>query len=223
MLGRAAVHGSLNPAAVHVQEDRCAVGGCDTLRLDHWIDDRSETEAFMQTFVALLRGINVGGRSRLPMKDLVAILERLGVEHIRTCLQSGNVVFESRQRRMRLPEDLASAIQKEHGFKPHVLVLEPDAIVGAMISNPFPEAEQNPKNLHLGFLASVPEHPDLAKLESLKKPGERFCLIGPVLYLHAPDGVGRSRLAAASEKAMGVPMTDRNWETVRRIRELARR
>lgn len=177
----------------------------------------------MKTFVALLRGINVGGHNRLPMKGLVAVLDRLGAASIESYLQSGNVVFQSRRGHAWLSGALAIAIQEQYGFKPHVLVLEPDAIVAAMENNPFPEAEKVPKSLHLGFLSSPPEHPDLTRLECLRKQNERFCLIGAVFYLHAPDGVGRSRLAAASETAIGVPMTDRNWETVRKLREMARR
>ena len=81
--------------------------------------------------------------------------------------------------------------------------------------NPFPaEAEADPRALHAGFLAAAPEHPDLKTLESLKTDSERFRLIGKVFYLHAPDGVGRSKLAAKSERLLGVPMTDRNWRTV---------
>lgn len=175
----------------------------------------------MNTFVALLRGINVGGRNSLPMKDLVAILEGLGAESVKTYIQSGNAVFKSKKELTRLSEKLASAIQMGYNFKPHVLVLAFDSILEAMAKNPFPEAEAEPKSLHLGFLSSVPRSPDLTRLENLKEQDERFCLIGSVFYLHAPKGIGRSKLAATSENALGVPMTDRNWGTVCKIRELA--
>lgn len=176
----------------------------------------------MNSFVALFRGINVGGRNRLPMKGLVAVMDSLGAENVKTYIQSGNAVFQSMgTNRRAFAEKLTSGIQKEYGFSPHVLVLELDAIVNAMANNPFPEAEVEPKNLHLGFLSSVPQCPDLEKFESLKKRSERFRLIGSIFYLHAPEGVGRSRLAAASERLLGVPMTDRNWKTVCKIREMA--
>ena len=90
-----------------------------------------------------------------------------------------------------------------------------------MARNPFPEAESDPKTLHLGFLASVPNNPDLDKLETLKSDTERFRLIDTVFYLHAPDGIGRSKLAARAERLLGVPMTDRNWRTVVKLREMA--
>lgn len=176
----------------------------------------------MNTCVALLRGINVGGKHSLPMKELVAILEGIGAHSVKTYLQSGNAVFQSSEKDpLQLSRTLSAEINRRCGFEPYVLMLELDAIVEAMANNPFSEAEAEPKSLHLGFLASVPKNPDLDKLNSLKKESERFQLIGSVLYLHAPEGVGRSKLAARSEKLLGVPMTDRNWRTVCKIREMA--
>ncbi|HXV75245.1 MAG TPA: DUF1697 domain-containing protein [Candidatus Polarisedimenticolaceae bacterium] len=176
-----------------------------------------------ESFVALLRGINVGGRNKLPMKDLVRILERLGARNVRTYIQSGNAVFEVAARgSSALARKLSAEIEKEFGFDARAQVLSLDAIDEAMMRNPFPEAESAPASLHLGFLASLPKRPDLAKLDRLRQGSERFRLIGRVFYLHAPEGVGRSKLAAGAEQALGVPMTDRNWRTVCRVRELAR-
>ena len=78
------------------------------------------------------------------------------------------------------------------------------------------------RSLHAGFLAFAPEKPNLKALESLKSPSERFQLIDKVFYLHAPDGVGRSKLAANVERLLGVSMTDRNWRTVCKIWEMAK-
>lgn len=176
----------------------------------------------MNTFVAFLRGINVGGHSRLPMKDLIAAIERVGGHDVKTYIQSGNAVFESSKKdRAQLSEQLAPEIEKGRGFKPHVLILELDAVAEAIERNPFPEAEADPKNLHLGFLSSAPQSPNLEKLEDIRKQSERFRFVGSVFYLYAPDGVGRSKLSAASEKLLGVPMTDRNWNTVCKMREMA--
>jgi uncharacterized protein (DUF1697 family) len=87
----------------------------------------------------------------------------------------------------------------------------------AMVSNPFPEAESEPKTLHLYFLASTPQNPDLQTLDSIKQANEQFKLIDNVFYLYAPDGIGRSKLAARVEKALGVAATARNWRTVCKI------
>jgi uncharacterized protein (DUF1697 family) len=176
----------------------------------------------MKVYVALFRGINVGGKNALPMKELVSILEDLGGRNVRTYIQSGNAAFVSPEKdTLRLSNKIRREIKKRCGFEPHVLLLEVDDIERAIRKNPFPEAVTDPKVLHAGFLASVPEKPNLKALESLKSDSERYQLIDKVFYLHAPEGIGRSKLAAKVEKLLGVPMTDRNWRTVCTLRELA--
>ncbi len=176
----------------------------------------------MNTYIAFFRGINVGGNSSLPMKELVAILEGTGARKIRTYIRSGNAVFQSAEDNpSQLPKMLAAEIKKRHGFEPYILILELEAIKRAIAENPFPEAEADPSSLHLGFLASRPKSPNLERLSSLKKESERFHLSDGVFYLHAPEGVGRSKLAASTEKLLGVPMTDRNWRTVCKVMEMA--
>lgn len=176
----------------------------------------------MKTYIALFRAINVGGKNRLPMKELVAVLEGLGARKVKTYIQTGNVVFESVEREaLQLSGKMGREIKKRRGFEPHILLLELEDIERAIRKNPFPEAASDPKALHAGFLASKPEKPDLKALDSLKSGSERFRVIDRVFYLHAPDGIGRSKLAARAEKLLGVPMTDRNWRTVCTIREMA--
>jgi uncharacterized protein (DUF1697 family) len=177
----------------------------------------------MKTYIALLRGINVGGRGILPMKQLTALLEKLGLQDVQTYIQSGNVIFRSKEADTSgLSKRISAAIKKGHGFEPEALVLGLDEMDNALASNPFPEAEAEPKTLHLNFLASAPRNPDLTKLESIKSDRERFVIKGRVLYLHAPDGVGRSKLAANAEMLLGVAMTTRNWRTVREILAMAK-
>jgi len=175
----------------------------------------------LKTYIALFRGINVGGKNALPMRELVAVLEEFGAGNVKTYIQSGNVVFASPEKdASRLSKKISYEIKKRRGFEPHVLLLELEDIERAITKNPFPEAASHPQTLHAGFLASTPEKPDLKKLESLKSNRERFRLIDSVFYLHAPEGIGRSKLAANAEKLLGVPMTDRNWRTVCKIREM---
>lgn len=176
----------------------------------------------MNTYVALFRGINVGGHCSLPMKELVAVLGDLGARNVRTYIQSGNAVFESAENNLaRLSKLLPAEILKRRGFEPHVHILTIEALAKAIEGNPFPEAVIDPSSLHLGFLASTPKNPNLEKLSDLKKESERFQLTENVFYLHAPEGVGRSKLAANAEKLLGVPMTDRNWRTACRVMEMA--
>ena len=177
----------------------------------------------MKTYVALFRGINVGGTNVLPMKDLVALLENIGSQNVTTYIQSGNAVLQNREEDASLlSSKIRAAIKKSHGFEPQVLLLEPKEIERAVESNPFPEAESEPKTLHVHFLASRPKNPDLGALDSIKSDRERFALRDRFFYLHAPDGIGRSKLAANAEKLLGVALTGRNWRTVRKVMTMAK-
>ncbi len=178
----------------------------------------------MKMYIALFRGINVGGNNTLPMKELAAVLEGLGLQDVATYIQSGNVVFQGRAAAPALlSKKIAVAIGKSHGFEPWVRLLERPTLEQVIRGNPYPEAEDAPGTLYVNFLASVPPRPDLDGLEKLRAANERFQLAGDVLYLHAPDGIGRSRLATALERLLGVPMTSRNWNTVRKLGEMARK
>lgn len=177
----------------------------------------------MKICIALLRGINVGGKNLLPMKELVTMLGDLGALKVKTYIQSGNAVFVWKGKdTSKLANQITAEIKKRRGFDPHVLLLQLEDLEKVIQQNPFPaEAEADPKALHAGFLAAAPKHPDLKTLESLKSDSERFRLIDKVFYLHAPDGVGRSKLAAKAERFLGVPMTDRNWRTVLTLWKIA--
>ena len=177
----------------------------------------------MKTYIALFRGINVGGNNILPMKELVVVLENLGADSVKTYIQSGNAVFQHESENVSgLSSRISAAIKESHGFEPRVLLLDLVEMEKAMASNPFPAAESEPKTLHLYFLASAPQNPDLKMLDSLKKADEQFKLIDNVFYLHAPDGIGRSKLAERAEKALGVAATARNWRTVSKIMAMAK-
>ena len=175
----------------------------------------------MNTFIVLLRGINVGGHNKLPMKELIALLESVGLEQVKTYIQSGNVVCQtSRTDRAALGEEISKAIAQSHGFRPQVLLLGLADMATAVAQNPFPATDEQHKTLHFYFLESAPPNPDLASLEAIKTETEKFALIDTVFYLHAPEGIGRSRLAAKVEKALGVPTTARNWRTVSKLVEM---
>jgi uncharacterized protein (DUF1697 family) len=177
----------------------------------------------MKTCIALFRGINVGGHNSLPMRELVGVLEGLGLQNIKTYIQSGNVVFQRGKSSISgLADRISEAINQSHGFRPQVFLLELDEMENAIASNPFPEAESEPKTLHLYFLVSVPKHPDLKTLEGIKRESERFKLKGKVFYLHAPEGIGKSKLAVRAEKLLGIAVTARNWRTVCKILTMAK-
>lgn len=176
----------------------------------------------MNTIVALLRGINVGGHNKLLMCDLVEILQRLGLANVKTYIQSGNVVFQSNRADLAtLSQEISTAIGESHGFTPYVMLLSIDDFQEAMEANPFPEGEAEPKTLHLFFLDSTPQDPNLNALEAFRAERESYRLINKVFYLHAPDGIGRSKLAENVGKGWDVAITARNWRTVSKVMELA--
>ncbi|MBI5304941.1 MAG: DUF1697 domain-containing protein [Chloroflexi bacterium] len=176
----------------------------------------------MNTFIALLRGVNVGGNTILPMRDLVDVLEGLGLKKVKTYIQSGNVVFQSAPANATdLSRKISAAIEKARGLSPQVLLLGIKELQAAIARNPFPQGVHEPKSLHLFFLDSIPRKPDLETLETIKTKSEQFKLINQVFYLYAPDGIGRSKLAAKVEKALGVAVTARNWRTVSEVMSIA--
>ena len=175
----------------------------------------------MTTWIALLRGINVGGNNILPMKDLRALLQRLGCDRARTYIQSGNCVFESEDAdALRLSEKIADAILSEFGFKPSVLILEETAFRRAIDANPYPQGAEDPKSVHFFFLAEPASHVDIEALDKVKTPNERYSITDDVFYLFAPDGIGRSKLASQVEKKLGVAATARNLRSVGKILDL---
>jgi uncharacterized protein (DUF1697 family) len=176
----------------------------------------------MPTCILFFRGINVGGRSRLPMDQVVEMLNSIGIPGAVTYIQSGNVAVRcSRQQASSLGRRVKEVMRERLDFEPALLVLKIQEIEHAIAANPFREAARDPKSLHLWFLAAEPADPDLEGLEWLKAPSERFVLDKKVFYLHAPDGIGQSRLALGVEKCLGVEATSRNWRTVTKTLEMA--
>jgi uncharacterized protein (DUF1697 family) len=170
----------------------------------------------MNTYIALFRGINVGGKNILPMKGLIKILDDMGCEDIKTYIQSGNAVFQIKQGNpKKIAEEISLKILENYGFKPKVLLLELADLRAAIDNNPF--ETKDGKALHFFFSASPPESPDLEQLDTLKSNSEEFKLVRNIFYLYAPDGIGRSKLAAKVEQCLGITGTGRNWNTISKL------
>src|SRR5262245_23697272 len=162
------------------------------------------------TFIVLLRGVNVGGANSFSAKDFVGVLEYTGLRNIKTYIQSGNAVFQADTKDTgALSKKIKTGIQRKHALNPDVIVLQLDEFERAAASNPYREADSNPKALHLMFLASTPKKVELAAFEKYRARGEAFSLKKRVLYFWAPDGIGRSKLFARTEKLVGVAVTAR--------------
>jgi uncharacterized protein (DUF1697 family) len=178
----------------------------------------------MATWIAFFRGINVGGNNKLPMKALAALLAGEGLSDVATYIQSGNVVFRSaRATAPALEKRIGSAVAKQHGFQPRVLILSVAELERAVAANPFPQADADPQRLHLFFLAEKPSSANLDALRELQAASEAFELIDKVFYLHTPDGFGVSKLAGRAERHLGVDATARNWRTVGKVLDMAKR
>jgi len=177
----------------------------------------------VNTWIALFRGINVGGNNPLPMKVMSTLIEEIGGAQVRSYIQSGNVVFrESGSDAAEISTRIEAAVLKQSGFAPRVIVLSRKTFEKAAQANPFRQAEAEPKTLHLAFLAARPKQPDIAGLNAVRRDGEAYALDGLVFYLHTPGGLGQSKLAARYEKLLGVTATARNWNTVMKLREMAK-
>lgn len=176
----------------------------------------------MNRWVGFFRGINVGGHNVLPMKELKSVLESIGCTEVATYIQSGNVVFTNTESRAEVLESkICRTVNANFDLEPRVLLLSVDQLTAAMAANPFPAAQDRPKSLHLFFLAEEAKKIDWNALDARKSKTEQYRLSGRVFYLHAPDGIGRSKLAGSVEKLLGVPATARNWRTVGKVLQLA--
>jgi len=176
----------------------------------------------MKRWIGLFRGINVVGNNRLPMASLVRHLEAVKLKNIKTYIQSGNVVFDTKSTNVTsLTKSIVARIEEEHGFAPRLLLLSPDALQQAINDNPFPDAAAEPKSLHFFFLEKPSLKPNTRALESAKAETESYVLTDRVFYLYAPDGIGRSKLASTAEKHLGVTATARNLRTVEKLMALA--
>lgn len=161
----------------------------------------------------------MSGKNLLPMKELASLLNGLGCKNTKTYIQSGNVVLESGSSSTVLQKSIAAEILAKRGFEVAVLALPIAKFKTAASDCPFETTEG--KLLHYFFAASVPKIANTELLASLCADSEKYELKGAVFYLYAPDGIGRSKLAAKVEKALGVPTTARNHNTVQKLLELA--
>ncbi|WOI52085.1 DUF1697 domain-containing protein [Parvularcula sp. LCG005] len=176
----------------------------------------------MTRWAAFLRGVNVGGHGKLPMKDLRARMDEAGFSDVATYIQSGNVVFDRAGEPASVEKKLSILIEDHFGLRPPMRLMTLAALIDAEAQNPYPNPAEL-KHVHLWFLASAPATPDLEALQALKIPGEVFVLQTDIFYLHAPEGIGQSKLADKVERHLGVSGTARNLRTVRAMLELAGR
>jgi uncharacterized protein (DUF1697 family) len=196
---------------------------------EHLVHDRFvRAVPLVTTYVALLRGINVGGHNRVAMADLRRVVADLGHGDVSTYINSGNVVLTSdRPDEEELGRELADAVRERLGPAPAVLVRSLDELEQVVAANPYPH-EEDPKKVHALFLPAAPDDAARQALETARgraaAAGSRdeAEVIGRVLYLHTPDGFGRSVLADLLARGVSREGTARNWATVTKLLEMCR-
>lgn len=176
----------------------------------------------MATWVALIRGINVGGRRKLAMADLRTVLASLGHEDVTTYVQSGNAVFRATGREAAIADAIEAAIGEAHGLDVAVLLRTPRQLRAVAARRPFGGAPTS--ELHVVFLDRTPTASAARRVDPDRSPPDEFRLHGRELYLRLPAGAGRTKLTLDYlERQLGVRGTHRNWNTVTRLAELAAR
>ncbi len=172
------------------------------------------------SYVALLRGINVGGHRLLAMQDLKAYAGECGAKNIKTYIQSGNVLFDYSGASIEsFNQRLKQTILERSGFEVLIMTLAIEKLRQAMINNPY--ADQSAKDVHYYFTEAELTASMIEPLQALATSGEQFTLVNKQFYLHTPNGMGRSKLAAKIDRALGVPTTARNARTIDKILTLS--
>jgi uncharacterized protein (DUF1697 family) len=176
----------------------------------------------LPTYVALLRGINVGGNNKVPMADLRKMCSGLGYDNVETYIQSGNVVFDSAASEASVVADMEAGLLSTFGLTLSVVVRSAAELVEIVARNPFP-TEGDGTKLHVTCFAEPLAEAMVAKLDPAFSPTDTFVLDGRDMYLHIPGGMGTSKLAVHVGQKLGKLGTTRNWNTVLKLVEMSTR
>ena len=174
--------------------------------------------------VALLRGINVGGKNKLPMKDLAAMFREAGCGDVRTYIQSGNVLFRADPAlAVDIPSLISESIFNRFCYRVPVITRTAWELQEIVRANPFAESGAEENRLLVLFLEDLPDRARVEALDPNRSPGDEFVVLGREVFLHCPNGVARSKLTNSYfDSNLSATGTARNWRTVRKLLELAK-
>ncbi|HTZ81566.1 MAG TPA: DUF1697 domain-containing protein [Candidatus Acidoferrales bacterium] len=180
----------------------------------------------MPILLSMLRGVNVGPHNRIKMDELRALYESLKFEDPRTYVQSGNVIFRTKEKSSpKLAKKIQDAIGKKFGCRPEVILRTAEEMRRAIVASPFAkrmDKDIEPSKLLVTFLAAEPSKEALAAIEGLKSHPEEIHLKGREMYVYFPNGIGTSKLPWSQvEKHLKVTGTARNWNSVTKMLEIA--
>jgi uncharacterized protein (DUF1697 family) len=186
---------------------------------------RAERTRATETHVALLRGINVGGRNRIPMVRLVDIFESAGYTRVRTYIQSGNVVFDAPSGAiLQIPTHVSALIKQQLALDVPTVARTASEFEQIVMANPFLSAH-NPdlSALHVGFLANRPSAGQVAAIDVHRSPPDECVSCDRELYLRCPNGLARTKFTSAYlDRTLGTTTTIRNWRTTLAVLDLVR-
>jgi uncharacterized protein (DUF1697 family) len=176
----------------------------------------------LSTYVALLRGINVTGRNKIPMPELCGLCMHLGWADVQSYIQSGNLIFEAEDRPENLETELETAIKGHFDLSIPVLVRTAEDWPAYLANNPFPDASRSEPNLVMLALSKrPPNHDAVERLKARAHNYERVAQVSDALWIHFAAGVAKSKLSPALfDRLVGSPVTMRNWRTVLKLDEL---
>jgi uncharacterized protein (DUF1697 family) len=176
----------------------------------------------MESYVALLRGINVGPKKRIRMEPLRALVSDLGFADVRTLVNSGNVVFRGAGEPEEIGRQIEAALKEHHALDVPVVMRTGAELQQVVANNPFPDVAVTPKLLHVSFLATALPSEAFEVLEKLDTGDDRLVVRAREIYLHVPHGLsGASPAIQTSDRLVPVVATSRNWNTVTRLAEMA--
>ncbi len=179
----------------------------------------------MQTFISILRGINVSGQKKILMADLKNLYESLKFKEVITYIQSGNVIFKSdgKLSDLDLAKKIETAMYKKYDFKVPVIIRSVEEIRKVISINPFlNEKNINIERLHVTFFSEIPKSHNLGIIKQFDFSSDRFTIIGKEVFLYTPEGYGVTKLSNNFfENKLKVTATTRNWKTVNKLLEIA--
>lgn len=175
----------------------------------------------MQTYIALLRGINVSGQKKIKMAELRAHLADWGFKEVQTYIQSGNIIVQDAEKDpLKIGERIHEGIQNVYGFDVPVMVVLPEDIDQVLAHNPF-LSDHDPKRLYVTFLSGAPSSAHLDELAEVDYSPEAYALLHKHIYFFSPSGYGRAKMNNNFfEKKLKVKATTRNWRTVNKLKEM---
>ena len=178
----------------------------------------------MNTYIAILRGINVSGQRMINMKDLKSLFQKAGFENPMTYIQSGNIVFKSIEKSTKkLSKDFAELIQSHYNFDVPVMVLNEKEIAEILKSNPYNDGKKDATKLHVTLLADIPAKDLLESTRDERYQSDEFQIVDKVIYLYCPDGYGMTKFSTTFfEKKLAVTATTRNWKTMEALGDLVK-